>query len=105
MTMKNDWSITRILASDWLTLCRLFTQLELYFYSDAYSMTTEGPSEQKKDQPSETQTRVCKTCGLEKTVDHFISLYTDMVTHNCDYCRYRQRQQYKGMTLFVSVNG
>lgn len=68
-------------------------------------MTTERPSEQKKDQPSETQTRVCKTCGLEKTVDHFISLYTDMVTHNCDYCRYRQRQQYKGMTLFVSVNG
>ena len=29
--MRNDWLITRILAFDWLVLCRLFTQLGLYF--------------------------------------------------------------------------
>ena len=53
------------------------------------------------------QTRVCKTCGLEKTIDHFISLYTDTTTHNCDYCRCRQRQQYKGnllLPLFIFRN-
>ena len=50
MRMKNDWSITRILASDWLTLCRLFTQLELYFlfrriqYDDRKALRTEEGS-------------------------------------------------------------
>lgn len=50
MRMKNDWSITRILASDWLTLCRLFTQLELYFlfrriqYDDRRALRTEEGS-------------------------------------------------------------
>ena len=40
--------------------------------------------------------RICKTCGLEKSLDHFVSLYTDTITNNCDFCRSRQRQQYKG---------
>lgn len=74
------------------------------FYLNSDCMMPEEPTEQKKDQTPETQTRICKTCGLEKTVDHFISLYTDMVTHNCDYCRYRQRQQYKGMTHSISMS-
>ena len=51
----------------------------------------------------ETQTRVCKTCGLEKTLDHFISLYTETTTHNCDYCRCRQRQQYKGRVYVIVI--
>ena len=40
--------------------------------------------------------RMCQTCGLLLTLDHFISLYTESSTANCDLCRKKQREAYRG---------
>ena len=41
--------------------------------------------------------RMCQTCGLLLTLDHFISLYTESSTANCDLCRKKQREAYRGL--------
>ena len=46
-------------------------------------------------------TRLCQTCGLSMTLDHFISLYTESSTANCDFCRKKQREMYK--RIYVAV--
>ena len=40
-------------------------------------------------------TRVCQTCGVAKSLDHFVSMYTEASTTNCDECRKRQREVYR----------
>ena len=40
-------------------------------------------------------TRVCQTCGEAKSLDHFVSMYTEASTTNCDLCRKKQREVYR----------
>lgn len=40
-------------------------------------------------------TRVCQTCGVAKSLDHFVSMYTEASTSNCDICRQHQREAYR----------
>lgn len=47
-------------------------------------------------------TRVCQTCGIAKSLDHFVSLYTEASTSNCDDCRKRQREVYR--CIYSSFN-
>ena len=46
-------------------------------------------------------TRVCQTCGVAKSLDHFVSMYTEASTTNCDECRKRQREVYRCINTYV----
>lgn len=43
--------------------------------------------------------RVCQTCGIAKSLDHFVSMYTEASTSNCDLCRQKQREVYRRSVL------
>ena len=45
--------------------------------------------------PQRSPVRICQTCGLAKTLDHFVSMYTEASTTNCDTCRLKQREVYR----------
>lgn len=46
-------------------------------------------------------TRVCQTCGIAKSLDHFVSMYTEASTSNCDICRQHQREVYRCRFWFI----
>ena len=43
--------------------------------------------------------RICQTCGIAKSLDHFVSMYTEASTSNCDVCRQKQREVYRQKQL------
>ena len=43
--------------------------------------------------------RICQTCGIAKSLDHFVSMYTEASTSNCDVCRQKQREVYRRNAL------
>ena len=47
-----------------------------------------------KEEP-DVPKRICQTCGPSLTLDHFVSLYTESSTANCDVCRQKQREVYR----------
>lgn len=46
-------------------------------------------------------TRICQTCGVSKSLDHFVSMYTEASTSNCDECRKHQREVYRCKMFFI----
>ena len=49
-------------------------------------------------------TRICQTCGVSKSLDHFVSMYTEASTSNCDECRKHQREVYRCRRLILCVH-
>ena len=45
--------------------------------------------------------RVCKNCGVANSLDHFVSMYTEASTSNCDLCRQHQREAYRCKLRFL----
>lgn len=54
--------------------------------------------------PITVPTRICQTCGVAKSLDHFVSLYTEASTTNCDACRKKQREVYRRMFKEYLIN-
>ena len=52
-----------------------------------------------KEEP-DVPKRICQTCGQSLTLDHFVSLYTESSTANCDVCRQKQREIYRCISRF-----
>ena len=55
-----------------------------------------------KEEP-DVPKRICQTCGQSLTLDHFVSLYTESSTANCDVCRQKQREIYRCIDLFYRL--
>lgn len=58
---------------------------------------SHGPDNPIRVQLMNIPTRVCQTCGVAKSLDHFVSMYTEASTSNCDLCRQHQREAYRCM--------
>lgn len=85
-----DWSFPR------LNMCFVSNSL----VCSLFAISTMDIGSEQSHIPFRKETvpkRMCQTCGLLLTLDHFISLYTESSTANCDLCRKKQREAYRGL--------